>query len=80
LKFGYDGEILPISVNRVAFIILDEDKCVKTMYDLLIAMAYLFVDGCSGRVISILESVGDSIGERSDASNAGDSGIPECLA
>jgi hypothetical protein len=30
LKIGYDGEILPISVNRVAFIILHEDKCVKT--------------------------------------------------
>jgi hypothetical protein len=39
LKFGYDGEILPISVNRVAFIILHEDKCVETTYVLLIAMA-----------------------------------------
>jgi hypothetical protein len=41
LKFGYDGEILPISVNRVAFIILHEDKCVKQRitYEPLIAMA-----------------------------------------
>jgi hypothetical protein len=80
LKFGYDGEILPISVNWVAFVILHEDKCVKTTYELLIAMAELVVNGCSGRVISILESVDASIGERrSDASKVGDSGLLECL-
>jgi hypothetical protein len=61
-------------MNQVAFILLYEDKCVQTMYELLIAMAFeLFVKGCSGRVISILESADDSIGERSDASNVGDS-------
>ena len=38
LKFGLDDEVLPISMNRVAFIILDEDECVETTDELLIAL------------------------------------------
>jgi hypothetical protein len=38
LKFSCRGEVLPISVNRLAFIIFSEDKCVETTYELLILM------------------------------------------
>jgi hypothetical protein len=80
LKFGCHGGVLPISVNRLTFIILREDKCVETAYEMLISMTLLFLNGCSGRVILILESVNGLIGERTDASsNIGDSGLIECL-
>jgi hypothetical protein len=38
LKFGCHGKVLPISMNRLAFIIFREDKCVETTYELLIPM------------------------------------------
>jgi hypothetical protein len=38
LKFGCHGKVLPISMNRLAFIIFGEDKCVETTDELLIPM------------------------------------------
>jgi hypothetical protein len=38
LKFSCHGKVLPISMNRLAFIIFHEDKCVETTYELLIPM------------------------------------------
>jgi hypothetical protein len=79
LELGFDSEVLPVVMNRIAFIVLREDKRVEATYELLVSMAQFFDGNRAGGVVWILESVDDSVGERGDASNVSDSGSIECL-